>query len=312
MRFAEIAVSVAGVIAARPDGVAFGGSDKILIGRNRPPPDDIRSNRLTSTRWGCSAMAKTKKAGNKRQRNKRSTVRRSTAAPPRGPTRAAIRGFVAAAGRGDLAAVQAVLAKLPQLAREPEALFEAAANGHAAVVRCLLDGGADANAISQDEHRCRLLHRVIQHSDDALTTPDQLDVVKVLLEHGGADAGARGTLLNVSAIAFAAMTGRRQFLPLLLPYLERWDIFTAAVLGEARHVATILQRNPEQAKAIDQPNGMTALDYATASRLGAGNTEVSEDLQRIAQLLIESGATPGAPAAKPTASVAVNSLAKAA
>jgi hypothetical protein len=235
-------------------------------------------------------MAKTKKAENKRQRNKRSTVRRSTAAPPRGPTRAAIRGFVSAAARGDLAAVQAVLAKLPQLAREPEALFEGAANGHAAVVRCLLDGGADANAISQDEHRSRPLHRVIQ-SDDALPTPDQLDVVKVLLEHGGADACARGTLQNVSAIALAAMTGRRQFLPLLLPYLERWDIFTAAVLGEARHVATILQRNPEQAKAVDSQNGMTALDYAKASRLGAGDAQSSTSLQHIAQLLIDAGAT---------------------
>jgi hypothetical protein len=254
-------------------------------------------------------MPKPKKATSKRQSTKRrQTARRSTAAPPRGPTRAAIRGFVTtAAARGDLAAVQAVLAKVPQLAREPEALFEAAASGHAAIVRCLLDGGADANAISPDEHRCRPLHRVIQH-DDNCDTPDHLEVVKVLLEHGGADACARATLLNVSAIALAAITGRRQFFPLLLPYLERWDIFTAAVLGEARHVATILQRNPDQAKAIDPHNGMTALDYATASRLGQADAQTRANLQRIAQLLIDAGA----PIADPVTPTAAKPLAQAA
>jgi ankyrin repeat protein len=238
---------------------------------------------------GKRTMAKTKKAVTQRQRTKRRTVRRSTAAPPRGPTRTAIRGFVTAAARGDLAAVQAVLTKLPQLACEPESLFAAAANGHAAVVRGLLDGGADANAISPDEHRCRPVHRVIQHDDNA-DAADHLEVVKVLLEHGGADACARATPLNVSAIALAAIAGRRQFLPLLLPYLERWDIFTAAVLGEARHVATILQRNPEQATAVDPHNGMTALDYATASRLGEADPQARARLSRVAQMLIDAGA----------------------
>jgi hypothetical protein len=255
---------------------------------------------------GTRAMAKTKKAVSKQKRSKGRTVRRSTAAPPRGPTRTAIRGFVTAAARGDLAAVQAVLAKLPQLAREPEALFEAAASGHAAIVRCLLDGGADANAISPDEHRCRPLHRAIQHDDG--DAPDHLEVVKTLLEHGGADACARAALLNVSAIALAAIAGRRQFLPLLLPYLERWDIFTAAVLGEARHVATLLQRNPDQAKAIDPHNGMTALDYATASRLGQDDPQTRANLRRIAQLLIDAGA----PVADPVRPTAAKPLAQAA
>jgi hypothetical protein len=230
-----------------------------------------------------------KKAGNGNKTpatRKRSSstvaVRRSTAAPPRGPTRTAIRNFVLAAGRGDLAAVQAVLAKLPQLAREPDALLEAACNGHAAVVRCLLDGGADANAISPDANRCRPLHRVIE-------TMGHLDVIKVLLEHGGADACARATPLNISAIALAAMSGQHQCLPLLLPYLERWDIFTAAVLGEARHVATILQRNPDQAKAVDPHNGMTVLDYAARSRLGEGDPHARASLSRVAQMLVDAG-----------------------
>src|SRR5262249_52336237 len=154
--------------------------------------DDIRAaNSRLDDDDGTRSMTR-KKAGNgnkkssaKASARKRSTVavRRSTASPLRGPTRTAIRNFTLAAGRGDLAAVQAVLAKLPQLAREPDALLEAACNGHADVVRCLLDGGADANAVSPDEKRCRPLHRVIE-------TTGHPEVIKVLLEHGGADACA--------------------------------------------------------------------------------------------------------------------------
>jgi ankyrin repeat protein len=166
--------------------------------------------------------------------------------------------------------------------------MDAALNGHVDVVRFLLDAGADANAKSMKSGHHRPLHRVVEHRKSMPKTARQVEIVKLLLE-GGADVSARATAINVTPIALAAMGPEPQFLPLLLAYLDRWDLFTAAVMGEPRQVATILQRDPARANAADV-NGMTALHYVAASRLGRIDPARAAGLARVAELLIAAGA----------------------
>lgn len=69
-----------------------------------------------------------------------------------------IQALISAAGRGDLAAVEAELARDPTLARVSNetgdtALHHAARNGHVDVVRALLAAGADADAVRGDGYR---------------------------------------------------------------------------------------------------------------------------------------------------------------
>ena len=138
------------------------------------------------------------------------------------------------------------------------------------------------------------LHRVIEHTEALVKTPRHLDVVRILLENG-ADVHARGSWCGVTAIALAAMGHEAEFLPLLMPYLDRYDIFTAAILGQARQVATLLKRDPTKATTPDI-NNLTPLHYVAASRLGTQDSAVDEQLKRIAELLIDAGADVNAPA----------------
>ena len=180
----------------------------------------------------------------------------------------------------------------PAVKPTAKALTAAAAAGHAEVVRELLDHGADANALSGGARRSRPLHAAIEPKRNASRNEKHLEVVLTLLDYG-ADVMARGSSANVSAIALAAMSADRRFLPLLLAHLDRWDLFSAAVLGEDRHVATMLQRTPSLANAVDQ-NGMTALHYGAASQLGNDNPAMAHRLARVAQLLLDAGADPNA------------------
>jgi ankyrin repeat protein len=209
-------------------------------------------------------------------------------------TKAGLKAFAKAAAAGDVPAVRRLTARHPALAHGWQPITDAAFNGHADVVKFLLDHGADANILSATNHRHRPLHRVVEHKKSIAKTAQHLDVVKILLENGG-DVNARGTWCNVTPIALAAMGPEAQFLPLLLPYLDQYDLYTAAILGQTRQVATILKRDPARAK-IPDINGLTALHYVAASRLGNDDAAMSEKLKRIAEMLIDAGADLHAPA----------------
>ena len=245
-------------------------------------------------------MNKSKGRSMTKQNGKTKTKSAAKAAKPsvkpsdKAVTKAGLKAFAKAAATGDLAAVRRLTARHPAVARSWQPITDAAFNGHADIVKFLLDHGADANILSATNHRHRPLHRVVEHKKSIAKTSHHLDVVKVLLENGG-DVNARGTWCHVTPIALAAMGPEAQFLPLLLPYLDQYDLYTAAILGQTRQVATILKRDPAKAKTPDI-NGLTALHYVAASRLGNDDAEMSEKLKRIAEMLIDAGADIHAPA----------------
>jgi ankyrin repeat protein len=196
--------------------------------------------------------------------------------------------FNAAASDGNLKAVQLALRSHPKFAEDPQALCDAAYHGHKDVVARLLHGGADANALLPSPQHYRPLHRVVEFHKTAPKLPEHEEIVQLLLENG-ADVYRRATALQLTPLALAAIGGQTQFIPLLLPYLEGWDLFTAAVLGEVRQVTTFISRDPRCVLAADV-NGMTALHYAAASRIGGQSEKAVANLRRVAELLIEHGA----------------------
>ena len=210
------------------------------------------------------------------------------------PTRAEVKNFTKAAAAGDVAAVQRMVEQFPELTTHWEPLHEAAFEGHVAVVQALLDAGTDANAVSTNQHLHRPLHRVIEPKKPVVKTAQHLEVVRILLENG-ADVNTRGSGYGVTAIALAAMGHTAEFLPILMPYLDRWDIYTAAILGQTRQVTTILKRDPTAATTPDI-NNLTPLHYVAASRLGSDDPVASERLKRVAEALIDAGADVNAPA----------------
>ncbi len=207
---------------------------------------------------------------------------------------ATIKRFAKAAGEGDLSMVRRLADKHPQLVCHWEPLLDAAHAGHADVVRFLLELGADANVLAANAHEHRPLHRVVEHGKSHCKTEKHVEVVQALLENG-ADVMARGTWLHVTPIALAAMGPEPRFLVPMLTYLDHWDIFHAAVAAQEPHVAMILRRDPQQARALDV-NGFTPLHYAAASRLGVEDADMALRLKQIADQLIEAGADPGAKA----------------
>ncbi len=205
--------------------------------------------------------------------------------------------FATAAGAGDLETVTRLADKHPELVQNWEPLLDAAHQGHVDVVRFLLSRGANPNVMAANAHEHRPLHRVIEHHASHIKTAAHVKVVDALLE-GGADVTARGTWLHVTPIALAAMGPQRQFLPVLLNYLDHWDLFHAAVTGQEAHVALILRREPSMARAMDV-NGMTPLHYVAASRLGVNDPDTAASLKRIADVLIAAGTNPNARAQFP-------------
>lgn len=229
-----------------------------------------------------------------RRRAKASRVRRAPgvsapAAREASPLKIA-KSLAKAAGEGDVEMVRTLVATCPEAVSAPEPIIAAAWGGYTEVVHCLLENGADADALCETEDRYRPLHRVIEHKRTMPKTPEQVSAVQALLD-GGADVLARGTWMGVHALALAAIGPEKEFLPLLLPHFDMWDIFTAAVLGEDRHVATMVQRDSSLAHAADS-NGWTALHYCAASRLGVGDGTMSHRLARCARLLLDAGADP--------------------
>ena len=189
---------------------------------------------------------------------------------------------------GDLGTVRAMLKDDPEAGLNWQPIMTAAFEGHARVVKTLIEHGADPNVLSRNNHRHRPLHRILEHKKTIPKRPDHEETVRVLLEHG-ARVDLRGGHGRMTAPCLAAVDGEIQFLPVLREYIEDWDIFVSAALGESDRVRALLDEDPSLANAVDE-NRWRPLNYCAASCVGREDDALAARLAEIVALLLERGA----------------------
>ena len=193
-----------------------------------------------------------------------------------------------AARLGDMEQVTAILKETPGAAEDWQPLMTAAFEGHAAVVKLLLEHGANPDALSKNNYRHRPLHRVLEHKKTIPKGLHHVETVQVLLDFG-ASLTSRGGHSRMTPLCLAAVGGETQFIPLLQKYIEESDIFSASVMGDLERVREILHEDPSLTNATDE-NNWRPLNYCTASKLGRDDPDKAAQLESVARLLIERGA----------------------
>ncbi len=119
-------------------------------------------------------------------------------------------------------------------------LHEAAARGHAAVVRLLLEHGADPNAREQGDNTTPLHWAAAHH---------HLDVVRALLD-AGSDVHGQGDVHEMEVIGWATGGDRPPDLPardvvaLLLERGARHHIFSAIAMGDLDLIRSVIEADP--------------------------------------------------------------------
>jgi ankyrin repeat protein len=174
-----------------------------------------------------------------------------------------------AAGRGDLARVIDILDRDPSLLNKREweghgrrtALHFAVA--HEAVVRALLDRGADPN-IRDEGDNAMPLHFAAERQD--------LPVIKLLIEHGADPIGADDDHGGLEIIGWSCcwdyVEPNREIVEYLLAHGARHHIFSAVTMGELDTIRTLVAHNPaELARQMDRTNKRrTPLHLAVVKR----------------------------------------------
>jgi len=168
-------------------------------------------------------------------------------------------------------------------------LMDAAFLGHVEVVETLLAYGADPNVESRSAGRYRPLHRVAEYRISAPKTENHLRIVRLLLG-AGADPTVRAARAMMTPALLASIAGHRAMVDLFLKRMPERDIFTAAAVGDAARVRSLLKRDPNLARAEDATR--TALWHTAASRLHAHDRGTAAGLLGAARALLTAGADP--------------------
>ncbi len=191
------------------------------------------------------------------------------------------RKLALAARAGDAKTAAALLSENRELAQAWEPMMHACFEGHHAIVKLLLESGADPNRLSGSAWAHRPLHRVVEHKIATLKHDGHRKTVRLLLDFG-ADPLRRATRPPMTAIALAAIAGETQMLGLLTATGQALDIFDSAATGDAVRVRHWLENDPSLAYTIDEA-GCNALWYCAASRLSPAG------VHECARLLLDAG-----------------------
>src|SRR6185295_2312672 len=173
--------------------------------------------------------------------------------------------FLRACQTGDVAALRALLAIDPTLARERVAggttgLHQAVR--HPEAVRVLLEHGADPNLRDTGDNASALHFAV---------ATGILETVRLLLD-AGADVHGAGDLHNGEVIGWAAREGNDAVVDLLLQRGARHHIFSAMALNDLELVEKIVDDDPESLSRRRSrfENGQTPVHAAFAPPDGLG------------------------------------------
>jgi ankyrin repeat protein len=181
----------------------------------------------------------------------------------------------------------------PELALHWRPLHEAAFAGRPEIVDLLLDAGADPDAAAPEHGRLegsRPLHRAVEQHDLVPRGPGHVEVTRRLIARG-ADRDRRGGPRALRPLHLAALSGA-PVVSSALRDLDVWvDVFAAAALGDL----AAFEPRLAALEHVDLPddNGMTALHYVAASRLGWRDRFARRRLREVAAKLLESGASVG-------------------
>ena len=156
-----------------------------------------------------------------------------------------VRGLRDAAGRGDLARLNALLDTHPELINEPggpgvrTALHHAVFGNQEAAARLLLERGADPNIRCEGDNAYPL-HFAVEK--------DKFPIVRLLVEHGG-DTIGEGDYHELGVIGWATAWADIPANPTTVEYLlahgARHNIFSAVAMGEVETVRELVARSPE-------------------------------------------------------------------
>ncbi len=178
----------------------------------------------------------------------------SIAASPGAPSDA-LSSLLDAAGKGDVDRVAAILDAHPDLIDQRGALpanngLRTAlhfGSGHEAIVRLLLERGADPNIRDEGDHAYPI-HFAAERGD--------LSVVKLLVEHGADPSGA-GTTHLLDAAGWAVCFDYVNHVDVaryLLAHGAPYTLFTAVALGEADVIRDFARRGVDLNERMDRTN----------------------------------------------------------
>jgi uncharacterized protein len=168
--------------------------------------------------------------------------------------------LLAAAGRGDSTAVAAVLDEHPDVINERGTLTGHGARrtalhfavAHEAVVKTLLDRGADPNirdeVIGDDGDNAYPIHFAAERGD--------LAVVKLLIEHG-ADPIGGGTTHELDVVGWAVCFDYATHVEVaryLLEHGARYTLLTAVALGETAAIRELARSGADLNQRMDRTN----------------------------------------------------------
>lgn len=236
-------------------------------------------------------------------------------------TAEAIASLRDAAGKGDLARLNALLDAHPNLIDERggegvrTALHQAVFGNSEAAVRLLLERGADPNVRCEGDNAYPLHFAVEKH---------RLPIVRLLVEHG-ADTIGEGDYHELGVIGWATAWDYIQPNPEIVAYLlahgARHNIFSAVAMGEADVIRELVARTPNDlerrmngmrmrpmplhlAVMKNQPAALTTLldlgantESVDEARFSALDLAAFNGRHDLAQMLLERGAKVRLPAA---------------